>query len=248
MAQTSPVRERGQTNNTAKSPATAKSTPLTTGAEKSTAPANAPGKGFFSALLSSFSAPKTGADGQKKPGLSKLLRFTLVLVVFMFVIQGLQIGLLYVEQTWHLGLTNYVTSNHSTPILGGLRWFDLIFFVVVIGFYFALIRFNILPRDLFTSQPRTAAARKANAPVERPAGSGRDRSRAARRRAAAVAEAQAATQAAKNAKGGKKAAPAPAPVKETASVSDSEASGEHDAEYSRVKAAQRLQRRRSGKR
>ncbi|MGZ6391381.1 MAG: hypothetical protein ACXWQZ_19250 [Ktedonobacterales bacterium] len=245
MAQTSPVRERGQTNNTAKSPTTAKSTSPTTSAEKSTAPGNAAGKGFFSALLSSLSAPKAGADGQKKPGLSKLLRFTLVLVVFMFVIQGLQIGLLYAEQTWHLGLTNFVTSNHSTPILGGLRWFDLIFFVVVIGFYFALIRFNILPRDLFTSQPGTAAAaRKANAPVERPAGSGRDRSRAARRRAAAVAEAQAAAQTAKNVKGDKKAAPAP--VKETAS--DAQASGEHDAEYSRVKAAQRLQRRRSGKR
>src|SRR5258708_485800 len=103
MAQTSPVRERGQTNNTAKTSTTAKSTSPTTNTEKSTGLANVPGKSFFSAMLSSLSAPKTGPDGQKKPGLSKLLRFTLVLVVFMFVIQGLQIGLLYVEQTWHLG-------------------------------------------------------------------------------------------------------------------------------------------------
>ncbi|HEX8036969.1 MAG TPA: hypothetical protein VF510_24135 [Ktedonobacterales bacterium] len=248
MAQTSPVRERGQTNNTAKTPTTAKSTSPTTNAEKSATPASAPGKGFLSAMRSFLSAPKTGTDGQKKSSTSKLLRFTLVLVVFMFVIQGLQIGLQYAEQTWHLGLTNYVTSNHTTPIIGGLRWFDLIFFVVVIGFYFALIRFNILPRDLFTAQPRTAAARKASAPIERPAGSGRDRSRAARRRASAVAEAQAAAQAAKNAKGGKKAASAAAPVKETASASDSQVNGEHDDEYYRVKAAQRLQRRRSGKR
>lgn len=248
MAQTSPVRERGQTNNTAKTPTTAKSTPPTTNTEKATAPANASGKSFLSAMSSFLSAPKTGADGQKKSGMSKMLRFTLVLVVFMFVVQGLQIGLVYAEQSWHLGLSNFVSSNHSTPIIGGLRWLDLIFFVVVIGFYFALIRFNILPRDLFTAQPRTAAAKKGSAPVERPAGMGRDRSRAARRRAAAVAEAQAAAQAAKNTKGGKKAAPAPAPVKETASASDSQASGEHDAEYYRVKAAQRLQRRRSGKR
>src|SRR5437879_12409572 len=149
MAQTSPVRGRGQTNNTAKSPTTAKSTSPTTNTGKSTAPGNAPGKGFFAALLSSFSAPKTGADGQKKPGLSRMLRFTLVLVVFMFVIQWLQIGLVLAEQTCHLGLSTFVTSNHNTPIIGGLRWLDLIFFVVVIGFYFALIRFNILPRDLF---------------------------------------------------------------------------------------------------
>lgn len=254
MAQTSPVRERGQTNNTAKTPVTtntAKSEKATAPAstEKAKAPASTPRKGFFSSLLSPVSTTQTGAGGQKKSNFSSLLRFTLVLVVFMFVVQGLQIGLFYAEQRWHLGLSNFVTRNHSTPIIGGLRWLDLIFFVVVIGFYVALIRFNILPRDLFGARSRTAtAAQGSQTQIERPAGSGKDRSRAARRHAAALAEAEAAAKAARNSKGGKKTAAAPAPVKVTASVSDPQASGEHDAEYYRVKAAQRLQRRRGGKR
>lgn len=248
MAQTSPVRERGQTNNTAKTLSAAKSTSPTTNTEKATAPASAPRKSFFSSLLSPSSAAQTGAGGQKKPGFSGLLRFSLVLVIFMFVIQGLQIGLFYAEKQWHLGLLNYVTSNHNTPLFGGLRWFDLIFFLVVAGFYVALIRFNILPRDLFGGRPRTTATKQAGTSIERPAGSGKDRSRAARRRATALAEAQAAAKAAQNTKGSKKAASAPEPAKVAASVSDSQASGEHDAEYYRVKAAQRLQRRRTGKR
>lgn len=248
MAQTSPVRERGQNNNTPSTSNTGKATSPKTNTEKATTPASAGLKGFFSSLLSPSSATQTGADGQKKPGFSGLLRFTLVLVVFMFVVQGLQVGLLLAEQRWHLGLLGHVTSDHNTPFLGGLRWFDLIFFVVVIGFYVALIRFNILPRDMFGARARTTAARQASTPVERPAGSGRDRTRAARRRAAALAEAQAAAKAAKNGKGSKKAAPASEPVKVAASVADPEANGEHDAEYYRVKAAQRLQRRRAGKR
>ena len=246
MAQTSPVRERGQTNSTAKTPGAAKATPSATNTEKATAPASTPRKGFFSSLLSP--APRTGADGQKKPGFSGLLRFTLVLVVFMFVVQGLQVGLLLAEQRWHLGLLNHVTSDHNTPFLGGLRWFDLIFFVVVIAFYVALIRFNILPRDLFGMKAQANATRQAATPVERPAGSGRDRSRAARRHATATAEAEAAAKAAKNTRGNKKAAPAPQSVKAAAPASDAQASGEHDAEYYRVKAAQRLQRRRATRR
>lgn len=245
MAQTSPVRERGQTNNTAKTPTTAKSTPAATNMEKTSTPTSTPRKSFLSSLLSP--APQTGS-GQKRPGLSSLLRFTLVLVIFMFVIQGLQVGLLLAEQRWHIGLLNHVTSDHNTPFLGGLRWFDLIFFLVVIGFYVALIRFNILPRDIFGARARTTTAQQASTSIERPAGSGKDRSRAARRRAAALAEAEAAAKAAKNVKVSKKAAPTPQPMKVPATVSDSQASGEHDAEYYRVKAAQRLQRRRTGKR
>lgn len=241
MAQTPPVRERGQTNNTPKSSST-------TNTEKAIAPASTPRKGFFSSLLSPSPATQTGADGQKKPGMSSLIRFTLVLVVFMFVIQAVQIGLVVADNSWHLGLRNFVTTNHSTPLIGGLRWLDLIFFLVVAAFYIALIKFNILPRDLFGARARTTAAQQARAPIERPAGSGKDRSRAARRRAAALAEAAAAAKAARNTKGDKKAASAPAPVKVTASVSDAQASGDHDDEYYRVKAAQRLQRRRAGKR
>lgn len=241
MAQTSPVRDGGQPNNTAK-------TSSTTNTEKATAPASTPRKGFFTSLLSPSSATQTSADGQKKPGMSGLIRFSLVLVVFMFVIQALQVGLVLADNSWHLGLHNFVTTNHSTPVIGGLRWLDLIFFLVVAAFYIALIKFNILPRDLFGARARTTAAQQARAPIERPAGSGKDRSRAARRRAAEVAAAAAAAKAAKNSKGGKKAAPAPESAKVTASVSDAQASGDHDEEYYRVKAAQRLQRRRAGKR
>ncbi len=241
MAQTPPVRDREQTNNTAK-------TSSTTNTEKATAPASTPRKGFFSSLLSPAPARQTGANGQAKPGASGMIRFTLVLVVFMFLIQAVQVGLALADNSWHLGLRNYVTSNHNAPIIGGLHWLDLIFFLIVAAFYIALIRFNILPRDLFGARARTTAAQQAKAPIERPAGSGKDRSRAARRHAAEVAAAAAAAKAAKNNKGGKKAAPAPESAKVTASVSDAQASGEHDEEYYRVKAAQRLQRRRTGKR
>ena len=258
MAQTSSVRERGQTNNTAKTPGTTKTektekatVPAST--EKAKAPASTPRKGFFSSLLSPASTTQTGGDGQRKSNFSSLLRFTLVLVVFMFVIQALGAGLQLADARWHLGLSNFVTKNHNTPLIGSLRWIELILLVIMGGFYVALIRFNILPRDLFGARTRTtAAAQRTQAQIERPAGSGKDRSRAARRHAAALAEAEAAAKAAKNGKGGKKAAPVPPPVKVTAkvtaTVSDPQASGEHDAEYYRVKAAQRSQRRRGGKR
>jgi len=160
----------------------------------------------------------------------------------------------------------------NTPLLGWVTPFLLLYGGAVIGLWFLLIRFNLIPRDFFGARAQAEArARKqvaggstSNKTVTG-ASTGPHKTRSQRR----YAETQAQIQAQANAKGGKNGAKSAATVKaapkpvakgsdagKNASVAKGkngaqsvvDASSGHDSEYAQVRSADRLRRRRQAKR
>jgi hypothetical protein len=177
-------------------------------------------------------------------GLGKLLfGYLIFLVVAQYAIP---LALSFADSSLHLNLGTRVTADHNTPLLGGLTWYFALYIVLTLGVLIVLLRFNIIPRDPLGSRARMEAQRQArlNAAAT-PTGGSRSRSRAARRRAAAST-----TTAAAAAPAGRKGAKAEPTVTSDARriVPKARDGGEHDDAYERVKAAQRLARRRAARR
>jgi len=162
----------------------------------------------------------------------------------------------------------------NTPLLGWVTPFLLLYGGAVIGLWFLLIRFNLIPRDFFGARAqaqaraqRQVAGGSATNKTATGASTGPHKTRSQRR----YAETQAQLQAQANAKGGKNGAKststakaAPKPVA-AAKGSDSgknasaakgangakdvnDASSAHDSQYAQVRSADRLRRRRQAKR
>ena len=165
----------------------------------------------------------------------------------------------------------------NTPLLGWVTPFLLLYGGAVIGLWFLLIRFNLIPRDFFGARAQAEArARKQVAggsttnKTATGASTGPHKTRSQRR----YAETQAQIQAQANAKGSKngakststaKAAPKPVAAAKGSdsgknasaakgtngakgASSASSASSGHDSEYEQVRSADRLRRRRQAKR
>lgn len=241
MAQTSRVREQDS-----QAALTARGARDGTSATPPAAPLTRPG--FLSRLVPSrVDRPTDGAGGKpaSKPrtGTSKLLFGMLILLV---VSQGLEYGLAFAEQRFHLGLFTPVTTDHSVFLIGGLRWFEVIYFGLIILLYIALLRFNIIPRDPFNNRARLAANRAgSDSNLQRPAGSAMARTRAARRASGTAPVTPPTARPPVRRFGVKPRAEAPPVPTATKPV---RASGQHDSIYEQVKMAQRQQRRRASKR
>ncbi|HEY7340654.1 MAG TPA: hypothetical protein VH591_07225 [Ktedonobacterales bacterium] len=163
----------------------------------------------------------------------------------------------------------------NTPLLGWVTPFLLLYGGAVIGLWFLLIRFNLIPRDFFGARAqaqqraqRQAAGGSTTNKTTTGASTGPHKTRAQRR----YAETQSQIRAEANAKGGKngtkststvKAAPKAVAkssdtVKNASSAngtksaksanSASSANGAHDSQYEQVRSADRLRRRRQAKR
>ena len=186
-------------------------------------------RGFSLSSLSGLFGPRpasatngaNGASQTRRPstGMGSFLKGWLLLVVGMYVLQIL----LYIVDAnfFHSWLElHYIagsgpggTKPGSAFLLGGTTWYLLIFVALFALLYYVLVKFKILPKDLFGSrsqaQANARAAREARdarngsttasvSPPPLPSGVNpyADRSRAARRdaqrRAAAAAEAAAA--------------------------------------------------------
>lgn len=133
----------------------------------------------------------------------------------------------------------------NTPLLGWITPFMLLYGGAVIGLWFLLIRFNLIPRDFFgaRAQAQERARRQAAGTTTTGASTGPRKTRSQRRHIE--------TQVQTNAKGRKNGV---TPSAKTATkVSDARkpvaaATGTHDSEYERVRSADRLRRRREAKR
>lgn len=187
-----------------------------------------------------------GQPQQERPkmfgGMGKMLfGYLIFLVVAQYAIP---LALSFADSALHLNLGSRVTADHNTPLLGGLTWYFALYIVLTLGVLLVLLRFNIIPRDPLGSRARMEAQRQArlNAAAT-PTGSGRSRTRAARRKASSSAVAAAPTPAGRK---GTKAEPAAASARQI--VPKAHDGGTHDDAYERVKAAQRLARRRSARR
>ena len=157
----------------------------------------------------------------------------------------------------------------NTPLLGWVTPFLLLYGGAVIGLWFLLIRFNLIPRDFFgaRAQAQQRAQRQAGGgsttnKTVTGASTGPHKTRSQRR----YAETQAQIRAQANAKGGKngaksastvKAAPKPVAKGSDTAKNASAANGKngaqsataaHDTEYEQVRSADRLRRRRQAKR
>lgn len=166
-----------------------------------------------------------------------MLAFVAGAELLLFLIQFIDVRLFkgYLENPQH------TVAPHSTPILGGMTWFLLILMVLTLGLWITLNRLHIIQPLTPRSQMQASAARGRTTQATTSATIGRNR--AARRAVEARGSAPAKGASAKA------ASPKAAPAKAASSSTVRRAvTGEHDAAYYRVKAAQRARKRRSGKR
>lgn len=178
------------------------------------------GGALTSSRARSAERPKSGAG-----------RFFLGMLILMI---GSQV-LFYVEAVvfvaLHLSQQAHIWPA-STPILGGLTPFLLIYLLLIIALWYGLYRFKIIPRDPFGVKSQQTA--RANASASATSIPGTRKTRADRRHATVVASTT-------PTKGGAKPAK-PMTVVEAAPPR------EHDATYQQVRAMQKNRRRREVKR
>jgi hypothetical protein len=216
----------------------------------------------FRLKLPSFLSPNT-ASGTPRGPWSRLITGMIVLLVGFEVI-SVVISFIFghLPRATQDALSSPLASK-NTFLLGGLTGVELIFFLLIGAFYIALFRYNIIPRDPFNQRARATARVAANRPATG-AINLTPQARASRRQAAVAAATAAAN--AKSGKNGKSNVKTTAPMssaKTTAPTMKAKAgqstvavkpalaasqSGAHDAEYERIKALQRQQRRREAKR
>lgn len=165
------------------------------------------------------------ANGTARPAQKGVWR-KIFIGMFAFIIgaQVFEYLLLFVDQkVFKLSLETHMVAAKSVPLLGSMNQFTFIYLVFILLLYIGLLRFNVLPSGKDLRNQRTQATTTTTS-----AGSS-TASRSARKRAARQASAtgHAAT---------------------TTSRVKSGQAGEHDDVYDRVKAAQRLRRRRETRR
>jgi hypothetical protein len=173
-------------------------------------PASSAGaNGASSGAKASTPAPRQGLGR----GMSKLAIGMLAYVVGSY---ALQIVLVLVNSTFNLRLNEVqALFPHTTPLIGNMTKFALIYFLLVILLIWGLFRFNIIPRDPFGARAQAQSRARGNVPA---APTKEQVSWSSRRRAA------------------RKAANA-------AAAKSTTFAGAHDEEYERVRALQRARRR-----
>lgn len=256
MAQT---RERERAQPAAKSPPKAAQRTNTPSPSTPTSPA--PWRNWLSRLRSPVTnAP--GPDGQPRQRVGGTLFKSFFGILIWFVAsQLIMYGLILLDgaltkpgQLPPLESTRLLPPN--TPLLGWMTPFLLLYGGAVIGLWFLLIRFNLIPRDFFggRAQARAQAQERARrqsgggASATSGASTGPRKTRAQRR----YAETQTQANVKSNGKtsGNRKTAAKPAAKPATtksAKVNDTAASA-NDHEYDRVRSADRQRRRRESKR
>lgn len=256
MAETTP-RERAKTGSGSSGAAPAAKT--TSDARNAPAPpltqmaANALGglRQRLSGALAPRPAPAGAAVGSRPPR-GGMMRFFIGMMVFVIGAQFLAYVLYFFDSKLKFALTRTRLAPPKTPIFGGLTLFLVAYILLIVGFYMALTRFGIIPRDPFgakaqaraRTQQRTTAATVSARP-------GTTRTRADRRQSPAVATGAKSGSGARSGKGASGAAQAKgisSARQGTPRVRPSAVSGSSDEAYERVRAAERARRRRVAKR
>lgn len=171
---------------------------------------------------------QTGASGNgaARPTQGKGVWRRIFIGMFVFIIgaQVFEYLLLFVDQHFFkLSLETHAVAAKSVPLLGGMNQFTFIYLLFILLLYIGLLRFNVLPSGKDLRNQRAQAATTTTSTTT-------SASRSARKRAArqtSSTSAHAATT--------------------TARVKSGQV-GDHDDAYERVKAAQRLRRRRETRR
>ena len=207
-----------------------------------TTPGGGERKSFLSRLIPSpagqgGSGSQAARPARKQSPMGKMLFGWMIMLL---VVEVVSIALQYVDIKFFNLALEKPWFHTNALIIGGMNTYFVLNLAAIVGAYYLLVRFKIMPRDLFGSRPQ--AATPANQPGKpAPDGLGKSRhTRAARR--STGAHATTARNVTSNtrrvpAKTRTAATPAPPPVP-----------AGNDDHYYQVKAAQRQQRRREAKR
>jgi hypothetical protein len=158
-------------------------------------------------------------------------------MIMLLVVEVVSIALQYVDLKFLHGALETPWFHTSAFLVGGMSTYFVLNLAAIVGAYYLLVRFKVMPRDLFGARPQaTAPANQPGKPA--PDGLGKSRhTRAARRYTGAHA-----------------ATPAPStrrvPAKTRTATPPPPLPGPtgSDDHYNLVKAAQKQQRRREAKR
>jgi hypothetical protein len=164
-------------------------------------------------------------------------------LILLIVVQLGSYGLNFLSIKFNLGLmTPWFHTNAF--LIGGINWFYTINLALIVGAYYLLVRFDLIPRDMFSatrSQAATVRAQTDQPGKASPDGMGKSRRTRAARRHAASNPPSVTTSASTRRTTTTKARVVTPPPPTSAPTG-------HDEEYYRVKAAQRQLRRREAKR
>lgn len=215
-------------------------TPASAAKGKTTPPTPAPAGNFLSRLFAMPSAAGTNGAAGTRPQQPGMGRFFFGMMVYLLAAQVMQIVLVYLDAAyWHKTLETTVLT--TVPVIGKVTPLAIIFVVILIGLLWALYHFNILPRNMMSSQrAREAAARQAST------GKSAVNARSAVNAKAANGAKNNGTAAKSAASAKSVAAPAAKPARTTAGTakaSEPESAGANDDLYDRIKSQQRAQAR-----
>ncbi len=222
------ARNTGQERTTTNMP-----TNTTNSSEKAVSPSTGTTRSKLLAGVGNFLNPSRvnrpqAANGTTRPAQPKGMWRRILVGMFVFIIgaQVFEYLLLFLDQRFFkLTLETHMVAAKSVPLLGSMNLFTFIYLLFILLLYIGLLRFNVLPsgKDLRNQRAQATTATTTT--------STSSASRAARKRAARQATST----------GNSHAATTTARVK-------SGQTGQHDDAYDRVKAAQRLRRRRETRR
>lgn len=207
-------------------------TNTTSPTKKASAPGTAKWRGYLSLLVpprvdrTQGGTAANGAQPARPKGIWRRLLFGML--IFIVAMQVFEYALFFVGAKFNLHLEQPMGA--SIPLVGGMSRFTFLFLLFMLVLYIGLLRFNVIPNGKEMRAQRAAAAQPP-APAST--------ARASRRRAArhATTTTTATVSAAKRTATATK-------VKSMQAT----ATGISDDVYERVKAAQRLRRRREAKR
>jgi len=206
-------------------------------------PAGGERKSFFSRLIPSpagqgGSGSQTARPARQQSPMGKMLFGWMIMLL---VVEVVSIALQYIDiKFFNLALEKPWFPHTNAFLIGGMNTYFLLNLAAIVGAYYLLVRFKLMPRDLFN--PRSQSATPANQPGKpAPDGLGKSRhTRAARR--STSAHATTATNVTSSTRR------VPARTRTPASPPPAAVPTSHDDQYYQVKAAQRQQRRREAKR
>lgn len=184
--------------------------------------------GFLNPPKVDRSQTARGANGAARPGQPKGVWRRIFIGMFVFIIgaQVFEYLLLFLDQRFFkLSLETHMVAAKSVPLLGSVNQFTFIYLLFILLLYIGLMRFNVLPSGKDLRAQRTQATTSATTST-----ASSSASRAARKRAARQA-----------------GTPAAHTTTTTGRIKSGQ-DGDHDDVYERVKAAQRLRRRREARR
>ena len=230
----------------------------------STPPASvspAPWQNWLSRLRGPLTnAPRPDGKPQQQRARGSIFKSFFGILIWFVASQFIMYGLILLDSALpRVNGLPLLESTHllptNTPLLGWITPFLLLYGGSVIGLWFLLIRFNLIPRDFFgaRAQAQERARRQSQGATTTGASTGPRKTRTQRRHAEAVTQTQA--NAKNSAKGGKATAKpvaktpnTPAKPAKPAKPATNAPAPTHDDEYEQVRAADRQRRRRVSKR